>query len=126
MAHKIIIKNQNHGCIWLCGVLLVVCLAIYAIAIAVFAALCAALWFLVRGVWRSLVENNPDSKIVKAGMKMNPATRKILAGIVSVVAVSLIAGALSAAMPEQKEAKATSTQTVATKTVGETILYPGN
>lgn len=72
MAKKIIVKEQKHGCIWLCGVLLVVCLAVYALAFALIIALGVAVWFLMRGIWRSMVANKPDSKFVQFGMEMTP------------------------------------------------------
>lgn len=117
MAKKIIVKEQKHGCIWLCGVLLVVCLAVYALAFALIIALGVAVWFLMRGIWRSMVANKPDSKFVQFGMKMTPQTRKILAGIASAIVVIIISGIISAAMP-QKEEKSPSggEQAVATKT----------
>lgn len=117
MAKKVIVKEQKHGCIWLCGVLLVVCLAVYALAFALIIALGVAVWFLMRGIWRSMVANKPDSKFVQFGMKMTPQTRKILAGIASAIVVIIISGIISAAMP-QKEEKSPSggEQAVATKT----------
>lgn len=117
MAKKIIIREQKRGCIWLCGVLVVACFAIYALAFAFIVALGVALWFLMRGIWRSMVANRLDSKIVQFGMKMTPQTRKILAGIASAIIVILIMGIVSAATP-QKETKASSDegQAVAIKT----------
>lgn len=100
MARKVIVREQRRGCIWLCGVILIVCLAIYALAFALLIGLGVLIWFLMRGVWRSLVANCPDSKIVRFGMKMTPSTRKILAGIVSATAVIAIAGAVSAIAPQ--------------------------
>lgn len=103
MAKKVIVKEQKHGCIWLCGVLLVVCLAVYALAFALIIALGVAVWFLMRGIWRSMVANKPDSKFVQFGMKMTPQTRKILAGIASAIVVIIISGIISAAMPQKEE-----------------------
>ena len=117
MAKKIIVREQKRGCIWLCGVLVVACFAIYALAFAFIVALGVVLWFLMRGIWRSMVANGLDSKIVQFGMKMTPQTRKILAGIASTIIVILIMGIVSAATP-QKEMKASSDdgQAVAIKT----------
>lgn len=107
MARKVIVREQRRGCIWLCGVILIVCLAIYALAFALLIGLGVLIWFLMRGVWRSLVANCPDSKIVRFGMKMTPSTRKILAGIVSAAVVIALAGAVSA-IASQTDASAPS------------------
>lgn len=101
MARKVIIREQKRGCIWLCGVFLIVCLAIYALAFALLVGFGVLIWFLIRGVWRSLAANSPDSKIVRFGMKMTPSTRKIFAGIVSAIAVIAIAGTVSAVAPQK-------------------------
>lgn len=100
MARKVMVREQRRGCIWLCGVILIVCLAVYALAFALLIGLGVLIWFLMRAVWRSLVANCSDSKIVRFGMKMTPSTRKILAGIVSAAAVIAIAGAVSAIAPQ--------------------------
>lgn len=117
MAKKIIVKEQKRGCIWLCGVMLVVCLVIYALAFALIIAMGVAIWFLMRGIWRSMVANKPDSKFVQFGMNMTPQTRKILAGIASAIVVIIISGIISAAMPQEEgKLPSGSEQAVATKT----------
>lgn len=83
------------GCLWLFVGLIVLSLAIYAIAIALFVALGVGLWFGIRYVWRRLVTEAPESAVVKAGMKLPPIGRKVAAGFVSAFVVFALIGAFA-------------------------------
>ena len=80
------------GCLWLFGGLIVLSAAIYAIAIALFVAIGVGLWFGIRYIWRRLVIEAPNSKIVKMGMKLPPIGRKVSAGIASALVVFVLMG----------------------------------
>lgn len=80
------------GCLWLFGGLIVLSVAIYAIAIALFVAIGVGLWFGIRYIWRRLVIEAPNSKIVKMGMKLPPIGRKVSAGIASALVVFVLMG----------------------------------
>lgn len=92
MSKKVIVvREKKRGCLWLCGVLVLVSLAIYALAFALCIAAGVALWFGIRYVWRRLVAESPDSGIVRAGMKLPPIGRKVAAGVVcAFVSLALI------------------------------------
>ena len=86
-----VVREKKRGCLWLCGVLVLVSLAIYALAFALCIAAGVALWFGIRYVWRRLVAESPDSGIVRAGMKLPPIGRKVAAGVVcAFVSLALI------------------------------------
>lgn len=98
MAKKIIVKNQKRGCLWLCGVFLLVCFAIAVLVYALCIVAGIGLWFLLRYIWRRLVVESPDSGIVKAGQKLPPIGRKVLAGVAcALVSICLMAALGSSA-----------------------------
>lgn len=83
MSKKVIaVREEKRGCLWLCGVLVFVSLAIYALAFALCVSAGIALWFGIRCVWRQLVAESPEGSIVRVGMKLPPIGRKVAAGIV--------------------------------------------
>ena len=104
MSKKIIIKNRNHGCLWLIGVALIACAAVYALAVAAVAAFGVLVWFAIRGAWRALAEHRPDSGVVRSGMRLSPTTRKVLAGIASFLIVFALVATMSAISPKKKSA----------------------
>lgn len=93
----IVVREKRHGCLWLCGVLVLVSLAIYALVFALCIAAGVALWFGIRHVWRKLVFESPDSGIVRAGMKLPPIGRKVAAGVVCAFVSLALIGAFGSA-----------------------------
>lgn len=94
MSKKIVVIHKKRGCLWSCGVILLVCFAIVSIIFALCIAAGVALWFLIRYIWRRLCVEAPDSGIVNAGKKLPPIGRKVLAGIVCAFVSLCLIGAL--------------------------------
>lgn len=91
MAKMIVVVQKKQGCAWMCGMFLLVCLAIAAVVYAFAIAAGVALWFGIRYVWRRLCIEAPESGIVHAGSKLPPIGRKVLAGIAcALVSICLI------------------------------------
>ena len=64
VAKKIIVREQKHGCIWLFCMMMLLCVVIAALAFVGSIAAGVGLWFLIRYIWRSLVRESPDNKLV--------------------------------------------------------------
>ena len=85
MAKKVIVRQEKRGCLWWCGAMLLVCVAIAALAYAACIASGVGLWFLVRCCWRRLSEQAPDSKFVQKMRSVPPVARQVGAGLACAV-----------------------------------------
>lgn len=72
MAKKKLVREQKHGCIWLFCMMMLLCVVIAALAFVGSVAAGVGLWFLIRYIWRSLVRESPDNKLVVWGMRQAP------------------------------------------------------
>ena len=95
MAKKIIVREQKHGCIWLFCMMLLLCVVIAALAFVGSIAAGVGLWFLIRYIWRSLVRESPDNKLVVWGMRQAPIARKALAAVPCVILSLALLGAFA-------------------------------
>lgn len=95
VAKKIIVREQKHGCIWLFCMMLLLCVVIAALAFVGSIAAGVGLWFLIRYIWRFLVRESPDSKLVVWGMRQAPIARKALAAVPCVVLSLALLGAFA-------------------------------
>ena len=116
MAKKVIVREQKRGCLWACCMLLLICFAIYTLLYAVCVAAGIGLWFLIRYIWRSLVAEAPDSRMVRWGSKRTPIARKLLAAIPCVLLSLTLIGALGSSAAASKKTVDTSHGTTATST----------
>lgn len=82
---EIIVREQKHGCIWLFCMMMLLCVVIAALAFVGSVAAGVGLWFLIRYIWRSLVRESPDNKLVVWGMRQAPIARKVLAAVPCVI-----------------------------------------
>lgn len=85
VAKKIIVREQKHGCIWLFCMMMLLCVVIAALAFVGSVAAGVGLWFLIRYIWRSLVRESPDNRLVVWGMRQAPIARKVLAAVPCVI-----------------------------------------
>lgn len=85
VAKKIIVREQKHGCISLFCMMMLLCVVIAALAFVGSVAAGVGLWFLIRYIWRSLVRESPDNKLVVWGMRQAPIARKVLAAVPCVI-----------------------------------------
>lgn len=123
MAKKIIVQNQNQnrGCMWLLGVILIVCVAIAVLVYALCIAAGVGLWFLLRYVWRRLVVESPDNALVKTGQKLPPVGRKVLAGVACAFVTLLLMGAVGSAGQTTTPTQQTAGQPQQEQQVGEPV-----
>lgn len=113
MAKKIIVREQKRGCVWLFGMTLLLCVVIAALAFVGSVAAGVGLWFLIRYIWRSLVRESPDNKLVVWGMRQTPIARKVLAAVPCVILSFALLGAFAnstAPSPREGDAGADAVQ----------------
>lgn len=92
MAKKSVIKNQNKGCLWWFGAIVLACLLLTLLVYGLCIAAGIGLWFLIRYIWRRAVVEMPDSSIVQLGLKLKPIQRQCFAGLIcALVSLQLIA-----------------------------------
>ena len=104
MSKKIVhVEKKRGGCLRIFLGFIVVCVAIYAIAMAACIAAGVGLWFLARYIWRKLVAERPDSKIVCLGLCLPPIGRKVAAAVPCVVMSLCLIGALGSSTAKTKQ-----------------------
>ncbi len=117
MSKKIVlVQKKRGGCLGAFLAIIIVCLAIYAIALGLCVAAGVGLWFLARYIWRSLVKEKPDSPLVQRGLALAPIARKVAAAVPCVIVSFCLIGALTSSTANSSSKNATTTNTAAEQT----------
>lgn len=91
--HRGCLSGCMGGCMQIVGITLLVSTALAVMGYVTAAAAGVGAWFLLRYIWRSMVDEMPDSVLVRWGLRMAPITRKVLAALLCVAVSLLLAGA---------------------------------
>ncbi len=117
MSKKIVlVQKKRGGCLGAFLAIIVVCLAIYAIALGLCVAAGVGLWFLARYIWRSLVKEKPDSPLVQRGLALAPIARKVAAAVPCVIVSFCLIGVLTSSTASSSSKNTAATNPAAQQT----------
>lgn len=97
--NKIVVVHEHRGCLSMmmrgCGWLILISVVLTMLPLLGSIAAGVGLWFLSRRVWRQLVVESPDSKVVQFGLTFAPIMRSVMAGFACAVLAFGLYGAWS-------------------------------
>ena len=97
--NKIVVVHEHRGCLSMmmrgCGWLILISVILTMLPLLGSIAAGVGLWFLTRRVWRELVVESPDSKVVQFGLTFAPIMRSVMAGFACAVFAFGLYGAWS-------------------------------